>query len=491
MDMRALLEGLTVAESRGDMGTPVRAIRYDSRRVEPGDLFVALRGGAADGHDYVGDALNRGAAAILAESRPEAGVPYAVVSDTREALAHMANVFYGRPSRELSVIGVTGTNGKTTTAHLLRSILEASGRKTGMLGTISYCYGDICIPAPFTTPEAPEFQGILRQMKDGGCTDVVTEVSSHALVQKRVEFTRFEAAVFTNLTSEHLDFHRSMEEYFGAKRRLFEEFFAGTAVLNADDFYGRELEASLPGPRVTYGIHRDADLRAADVRLTGDGLSFVLVHDGRRYPVASSLAGLPNVSNILAAAGAAVAVGVRWEDVLEGIARMRQVEGRFEKVQEGQDFLCVIDFAHTPDALERLIETAREITGGRVITVFGSGGDRDRSKRPVMGAAATRLSDLVFITSDNPRSEEPLSIIGEIAAGAAKENFRIVPDRAQAIGQALSEARPMDTVLIAGKGHEQYQEAAGRRLPFSDRETVRAVLATLTRARKGGSAWRT
>jgi UDP-N-acetylmuramoyl-L-alanyl-D-glutamate--2,6-diaminopimelate ligase len=488
MMLRTILQGLKITEHMGDMDAEIKGITHDSRRLGEGELFVALKGLHFDGGDFIGDAVQKGAAAVLYEGheRPEAGGgarPFVRVEDTREALALISNNFYSRPSEKLMVIGVTGTNGKTTVTRIIKSILEADGKTVGLIGTINYMVGRKAVPAPFTTPESVDFQRLLHEMLQAGCSHVVAEVSSHALMQKRVDFTRFGLAVFTNLTRDHLDFHGGMEEYFGAKRKLFEGLLSGPAVVNADDPYGARLLSSIRGKAVSYGTGGDADLTAGEIKMTPEGLSFRLGYRGEGLRVESSLMGRPNVYNILAAAGACLALGVSGDAVLRGIKDTRPVEGRFEKVELGQDFLCLVDYAHTEDALRGLILTAREFTEGRVITVFGCGGERDRGKRPAMGAAATELSDLVFITTDNPRGEDPGEIIGHIVEGTKKRNYRVVPDRQEAIAGAVGEARASDTVLIAGKGHEDYQEIMGRRYDFSDREmAVRAINEKIRRA---------
>jgi len=487
MTLRTLVEGIEAAETRGDLDTEVTGISYDTRRTARGDIFVALRGGKADGHDFIGQAIERGAAAVLHEGRcPALGVPSVRVSDSRAALARLAANFHGRPSERLALAGVTGTNGKTTVTYLLKSILEAGGRKTGLIGTISYMMGGEAFPAPFTTPEAPEFQGLLARMLRAGVSHVASEVSSHALAQRRGDCSGFRTAVFTNLTRDHLDFHGDMESYFKAKERLFKELLSpsGTAVINADDPYGRRLISGQRGNVISYSAQDEADLFARDITMGPEGLSFGLVLDGGEARVESALTGPFNVQNILAAAGAALALGASAEDVVRGVGEMRQVRGRFEKVDMGQGFLLVIDYAHTEDALRRLLLAARQVTAGRLITVFGCGGDRDRGKRPAMGRAASELSDVVFITSDNPRSEDPIAIIEEIKAGAGG-GCEVVPDRAEAIERAVMAARPSDTVVIAGKGHEDYQEIKGVRRHFSDREAAEAALSRRGARRTG------
>lgn len=478
MQLKNLLEGIEIKSLSGPGDCEIKGLSTDSRKLSAGDLYVAVRGGDFDGHDFIADAAKKGASAIMGSAaRPVPGLPYVEVEDARDALPSLANNFFGRPSEKLTVVGVTGTNGKTTTTHIIKSILEAAGKKAGLIGTIGYVIGDRTHPAPFTTPEAVEFQGLLSEMLHSGLSHVVCEVSSHALAQKRVDGTRFGAAVFTNLTRDHLDFHKTMEEYFEAKKRLFAELLSGPAVINSDDPYGKMLLGSLKGKTLAYAVDAEADITARDVSSGPGGLSFtVSICGAAGFGVESALIGDHNVYNIMAAVGAAFALGVGREALQEGVRALRLVEGRFESISLGQDFLCVVDYAHTEDALRRLILTARRMTTGKVITVFGCGGQRDRGKRPVMGALATELSDMVFITSDNPRGEEPEEIINEILTGIAKDNYRVLPDRAEAIYEAVGMAGASDAVLIAGKGHEEYQEIRGLRHPFSDRQTAREAI---------------
>ncbi|MDA8106579.1 MAG: UDP-N-acetylmuramoyl-L-alanyl-D-glutamate--2,6-diaminopimelate ligase [Nitrospiraceae bacterium] len=491
MRLNDILEGLEAFAVNGGTDAAITGISYDSRKAEDGHLFVAVRGEHADGHNFIGAAIARGAAAVVCEQVPEGGryegISFIRVADSRNALAAVANNFYGRPSEALCVIGVTGTNGKTTTTYLIKSILETWGKKTGLVGTIRSMIGNEVSEAEHTTPEAPEFQGLLHKMRTSGCTHVVSEVSSHALAQKRVDGTVFRAGVFTNLTRDHLDFHQTMEEYFLAKERLFRELLAGAAVINYDDAYGRRLLSDIAGLQapgkgvLTYGLETGADLTASDIHDSFKGLQFTIIADGIRHRVRSSFVGLPNVYNILSAAGATLALGVPWEVILRGIRNAGPVTGRFEKVDAGQKFLAVVDYAHTEDALERLIYTARGLTEGRVITVFGCGGDRDRGKRPRMAAVATKLSDLVVITSDNPRSEDPGKIITEVEAGAVKKNYLVEPDRRQAIQRAILLADNGDVVLVAGKGHEDCQIIGGRSFHFSDREVLEEAIRQLVK----------
>jgi UDP-N-acetylmuramoyl-L-alanyl-D-glutamate--2,6-diaminopimelate ligase len=487
MILKELLNALETTGVTGDTGVDIAGIAYDSRKVKPGCLFVAMRGEKVDGHDYIKDAARRGAIAVICENPPSEPLSegmdnpspptIVLVRDARSALASAASAFFVNPSSALAVTGITGTNGKTTTSYLLKSILQAWGKKVGLIGTIQYMIGEEIFAATHTTPESLELQELLSRMRAAGCSHVVSEVSSHALAQRRVNCTTFAAAVFTNLTRDHLDFHRTMEEYYQAKTRLFMELLPAErqSIINQDDPYGRRLSCELRklGRKVyTYGLEAGSDLLACDIGTSFAGLKFKIIAEGGRYDIASPLVGLPNVYNILSAAGASRALGVPWEAILKGIRTSGNVRGRFEKVEAGQKFLAVVDFAHTEDALERLIYTAKGLTKGRVITVFGCGGDRDRGKRALMGAVATRLSDFVVITSDNPRSERPEEIIREIVAGATRKNYLTEPDRAEAIRRAVLIAGDSDIVIVAGKGHEQYQETDGMKIAFNDREVL-------------------
>ncbi|MGD0885705.1 MAG: UDP-N-acetylmuramoyl-L-alanyl-D-glutamate--2,6-diaminopimelate ligase [Thermodesulfovibrionales bacterium] len=470
----------TLAATDGASGifdAEISSVAYDSRKAMKNTLFVAIRGESLDGHDFIRDAVRRGATAVVAENGHGEGrsVPVWIrVQDSRDALACISNNFFQRPSECIPLIGVTGTNGKTTTTYLIKSILEAWGKDVGLIGTIRYLIKDAEYPAFHTTPESLEFQGLLRKMVESGCAYVVTEVSSHALSQKRVDYTRFKSAVFTNLTRDHLDFHGTMERYYDAKKRLFTEFLSGTAVINADDAWGERLMREIKNDVFTYGIVSGADIVAKDIAVTFSGVSFLLrQREGKAVEIDSPLIGVTNVYNILAAAAAALVLGVPMNVIRQGIRKISPIEGRLEKIDEGQSFSCLVDYAHTPDALERLISTVREITAGerrtRIITVFGCGGNRDRGKRPVMGEIAARLSDAVLITSDNPRKEDPLEIIREIESGIIKDNYVIVPDRKDAITMAVDKAGDGDVVIIAGKGHEEYQEIGEKKYQFSDR----------------------
>jgi len=480
--LRPLLEILRPLRVVGSVDREWTGIAHDSRAVGPGFLFAAVRGGVHDGRDFIGDALRRGAVVVLGEDlegRITPSATFVEVENVRQAMAEAAGLFHDYPSRRIDLVGITGTNGKTTTAYLVRSVLESAGRQSGLIGTVEYVLGDRAVPALRTTPESVELQGLLARMCGDGADYAVMEVSSHALELERVHGCEFRVGVFTNLTQDHLDFHGEMERYYEAKRRLFGMVRpGGAAVVNVDDPWGRRLAAELPPglERITYGIREPADLEASDLETTLGGSRFELRWRDRRYRVEAPLLGEHNVSNMLAAFGVGMALGIPVDLVLDGITELGGVPGRFERVDAGQDFLVLLDYAHTPDALEHAIRSVRSLTEGRVITVFGCGGERDRGKRPRMGDIATALSDYVVLTSDNPRGEAPGRILEEIRRGVSRYNYLVLPDREEAIRRAVGMAGPGDVVLIAGKGHEQYQEVAGVRHPFSDREAARRAL---------------
>ncbi|MEQ1870532.1 MAG: UDP-N-acetylmuramoyl-L-alanyl-D-glutamate--2,6-diaminopimelate ligase [Vicinamibacterales bacterium] len=468
-------------------GTTLTGVSYDSRRVLPGHVFVALRGQHADGAEFVHQAIARGAIGVVTSGdQPSVpGTPWASVGDPRLALALIAAEFAGHPSREMRVVGVTGTNGKTTTAHLLASIFEATGVPCGLLGTVGYRVGQQVREATHTTPEAPDVQALLREMVDHGCGACAMEVSSHALSLWRVAGINFAAAVFTNLTRDHLDFHEDMEAYFQAKRRLFEMLPRDApSLINIDDPRGASLVDIAPRP-LTYAINRPADITPGPLSFSLDGLRFDVRTPRGTLHVASSLVGRPNVYNILAAVSAAVALGLPFDAIESGVGALAGVPGRFQVVSNAKDDITVVvDYAHTDDALRNLLETARSLFEGRLITVFGCGGDRDRTKRPLMGAVAGRLSDLIVITSDNPRSEDPLRIIEEVQRGITADTRRgtdqgilAIVDRHEAIDTAIASARPGDLVLVAGKGHEKHQVIGDQALPFDDVAVAKAALA--------------
>jgi UDP-N-acetylmuramoyl-L-alanyl-D-glutamate--2,6-diaminopimelate ligase len=463
----------------------VRSLMYDSRLVERGDLFIALKGLKAAGADFAVDAISRGAVAVVAEQPPATSVqvPWIVVTHARQAMAVLADEFYGHPSREMRVVGITGTNGKTTTAYLLRAVFEAAGVKTGLLGTVTYLVGDREIAAARTTPESPDVQRMFRLMADSGCGACVMEVSSHALAQHRVDETRFAAGVFTNLTRDHLDYHGDMESYFASKRRLFEILpERAPGVINLDDPRGEALRRVARRP-VTYAVGKPADVTTGPLSFTWNGLDFDVRTPRGEVHVASKLVGRPNVSNILATVAAATALDLPRSAIEKGLAELEGVPGRFQVVSDSRDRITVVvDYAHTDDALRNLLETARPLARGRVITLFGCGGDRDRTKRPLMGAVAARLSDAIVITSDNPRSEDPGRIIEEIKRGVQAPpgqqtaSISAIVDRTEAIQFAIEMAQPGDLVLLAGKGHEKTQVIGNRELPFDEVTIAREAL---------------
>jgi UDP-N-acetylmuramoyl-L-alanyl-D-glutamate--2,6-diaminopimelate ligase len=490
-----LRDVMGVAVAGGDV--EISSLAYDNRRVEPGTLFFCVPGFTRDGHEFAADAVARGAAALVVERSLELGLPEVVVPSVRMAMGPAAARFHGDPTAELDVVGITGTNGKTTTAFLVRALLEAVGRQCGLLGTVTSFIGGVERPVERTTAEAIDLQRDFRAMRDGGDVACAMEVSSHALVLGRADGVRFAVGVFTNLTQDHLDFHETMEDYFQAKRRLFvptgDEQWAPprTAVLNADDPYGRRLADELGAaghPPVTFALDRDATYRATDVEGGFAGSSFTLLAPDGPIALATPLPGRFNVSNVLGAVAAVRALGVDWEAIVGALPDIGRVPGRFEPVDEGQPFAVLVDYAHTPDSLENVLRAARPLTRGRLWCVFGCGGDRDRGKRPLMGEIAARLADRALLTSDNPRSERPEAIVEEILAGIpadlrASERVGVEVDRRAAIGQALAEAQEGDVVVIAGKGHEQGQELAGGvKVPFDDVAVAREALRELAEA---------
>ena len=463
----------------------VTGIAYDSRAVEPGNVFVALKGLQVDGTRFAHEAVERGATAVVAEDPAPANppAPWVAVTDARLALALLAAEFHQHPSAEMRVVGITGTNGKTTTAHLVAAIFEAARIRCGILGTVNHKIGVEVRDATRTTPEAPDVQGLLRDMVASGCGACAMEVSSHALSLRRVDGMTFAAGVFTNLTRDHLDFHADMEAYFQAKRRLFVMLPPDApSLINIDDPRGVTLVEQVGRP-VTYAVHRPADFTPGPLSVSLDGLTFDVRTPRGPVHVHSTLVGRPNVSNILAAVATATALGLPLNAIERGVQSLPGVPGRFQLVSSAKDEVTVVvDYAHTDDALRNLLETARPLARGLLITVFGCGGDRDRTKRPLMGAVAGRLSDVIVVTSDNPRTEDPERIIEEIGRGLTADTrggsrLLTVVDRREAIAKAVSLARPGDLVLIAGKGHEKYQVIGDRTLPFDDVVVAREALA--------------
>jgi UDP-N-acetylmuramoyl-L-alanyl-D-glutamate--2,6-diaminopimelate ligase len=478
----------------GDPAAEITKLVYDSRQAGPGALFFCVPGEKVDGHDFALDVVEAGAAALVVERELVVAAPQVVVADARAAMAELAARFHGDPTSELRVVGVTGTNGKTTTAFLVREILEYAGISCGLLGTVKQVVGGVEEEVERTTPEAIELQATFRRMLAAGDEACVMEVSSHALALHRADAIHFEVAAFTNLTQDHLDFHADMEEYFAAKRLLFEAG-PGTAIVNVDDEYGRRLAEEFES--VTFSAAgAEADYSAREVEFDAGGAQFTATQGptgrfqrrglgnrpvGGEVRVRTRLPGHFNVSNALGALAAAEALGVGAEAAVAGLAAAAPPPGRFEPIDEGQEFAVIVDYAHTPDSVENVLRAARRLTSGRLIAVFGAGGDRDRDKRPKMGRAGAELADLVIVTSDNPRSEDPAAIVAEVAAGAeGAGDLEIEVDRRAAIALAVSRAEPGDTVVIAGKGHEQGQEfEAGRKIPFDDRDVAREELRKL------------
>ena len=453
----------------------VSGLAYDNRRVAPGTLFFCVPGFSRDGHDFAADAVARGAVALVVERPLSVAAPQIQVESVRRAMAPAAANFYGDPTGELQVAGVTGTNGKTTTAFLLRAALEADGRQTGLLGTVTSVIGRAVHPVERTTPEAIDLQRTFRTMVELGDVACSMEVSSHALELHRADAIHFSVAIFTNLTQDHLDFHPTMEDYFLAKRRLFVDSSPGTAVINVDDQYGARLALDLEQP-ITFALDHEATYRAVDVQTTLHGSQFTIAGPEGEFELSSPLRGRFNVYNALGGFAAVRALDVPSDTALEALEAAEVVPGRFQPVEEGQEFAVLIDYAHTPDSLENVLRAARELATGRLHVVFGCGGDRDRGKRPLMGGIATSLADRVIVTSDNPRSEDPGAIIDEILAGTGPGVEHCV-DRREAIEQAIAGARSGDVVVIAGKGHEQGQEfEQGRKIPFDDATVAREVL---------------
>jgi UDP-N-acetylmuramoyl-L-alanyl-D-glutamate--2,6-diaminopimelate ligase len=478
MQLEALIEAIRPRTVVGRSDDEITAVTYRADAVIPGALHVCVPGHTADGHDFAADAVRRGAAALVVERELGLGVPELVVESSRRAMAVAADAFYGHPSAVIEVVGITGTNGKTTTAFLLHAVLEAAGRRTGLLGTVEQRVGGKVEPVVRTTPESVDLQAVLRRMADAGDTACVMEVSSHALELDRVAGVRFAAAAFTNLTQDHLDFHPDMEHYYRAKARLFE---SAPAAINVDDPYGRRLAGEAGGPVLTYArADPAAEVRPHAVEIGEGGvISLIAMTPRGPLPLDVRLRGGFNVENVLCAVAVGEVLELPHDAVRAGIAAVPGVPGRFEPVEAGQPFTVLVDYAHTPDGLENVLRSAREITTGRLICVFGCGGDRDRGKRPLMGAVVRRLADAAIVTSDNPRSEDPAAIIAEITAGF---DMDVEVDRRTAIERAVATAGPSDVVVIAGKGHEQGQEQAGRVIPFDDREVAREALTALAGA---------
>lgn len=493
MTLRELISYLDNPVTSGSLDTEINQLTYDSRKAVKGVAFVALRGSKSDGHNFIGAAISAGASAIIAEQAPpdDVGVPWVHVKFSRVALAQAAAAIAGHPAKHIAIAGVTGTNGKTTTAFLLHHLLNKGQKRCGLLGTVTYDLGGgQQVPATHTTPESLEIQSLLTQMLDNGCRACAMEVSSHALDQQRVHGLPFAVGIFTNLTQDHLDYHHTMEAYFVAKVRLFEIIAAqpkGQMIINSDDTWGRKLIARYEstGRITTFGFGVHADFRAVNVRYDTTGTTFELEVKGRSFLVRLPLIGDFNVYNALGALAAAHAMGLNLRESVANLQASPQVPGRLERVTESvSKFQVFVDYAHTPDALENVLRTARAMRPRRLITVFGCGGDRDRSKRPKMAAAAEAGSDVCIVTSDNPRSESPETIIADTVKGFTRPKGHLsIVDRREAIKVALENAHGGDVVVIAGKGHEDYQEIQGKKLPFDDRRVVRQLMIQISATR--------
>ncbi|WP_174520450.1 UDP-N-acetylmuramoyl-L-alanyl-D-glutamate--2,6-diaminopimelate ligase [Desulfolucanica intricata] len=492
MLLKELVQVVDVLAAGGNQEVPVHGIAYDSRQAKPGFLFVAVEGLQTDGHNFIEQAVAKGISAVVIEKdiQLSGNIPWVRVKDSRKALALLSTKFYGQPSRQMTLVGVTGTNGKTTTTHLIEAIFRAEGKKTGLIGTNYNRIGDKILPVKNTTPESADLQALLRQMADAGVDAVCMEVSSHALSLSRVAGCEFDIAVFTNLTQDHLDFHKNMEDYLAAKSTLFTGLKDTNikkrprfAIINLDDVASKVLLEKSGGEVITYGIKQDALVRAEDIKVEARGVSFTVVSKQGRIQLKLNLTGTFNVYNALAAYAAGMVLGMAPEKIKAALEGVQGVAGRFELVDMGQNFAVIVDYAHTPDGLENILTTAREFVTGKLITVFGCGGDRDRTKRPLMGEIAARLSDFSVVTSDNPRTEDPERILLDILVGVSrvvdKDRYTVISDRREAIKYAIKTALPGDVIIIAGKGHENYQILGTKRYPFDDREEARLVLKEL------------
>ena len=469
----------------------ITGITYDSRKVKPGYVFVAMEGGAFDGHKFIGSALRAGAAAIVAEREiadaVDSGVPYVVAPNGRTAMGEISAPFFGYPSRQMKLVGVTGTSGKTTITHLIQAIYNASGQKAGLIGTIGARIGNEFIETKHTTPESVDVQAILRHMADAGVKVVAMEASSHGLYQGRILGCEFDCGVFANIARDHLDFHGTIEAYLDAKLMLFRDYPKKSdkqfvAVINGDDSSANKVKAASEGDIITFGVDSDAQVRASNIAVTDKSVSFDMTYSGRTVPVIMGIGGFFNVYNALAAASAAIALGLDIDSIVNGLATAKAVAGRFESIECGQNFGVLVDYAHTPDELENVLSTARSLTDKRLIAVFGCGGDRDKGKRPIMGRIGTDLADIAVITSDNPRTEDPEAIIADIVEGipqGERNGIHINADRRGAIHDAIHLAQAGDLIVIAGKGHEDYQIFADRTIHFDDREVAREILSEL------------
>ena len=475
MQLRDLAQSTTYIRLTGD--AEINKIEYNSRHTAKGNLFCCVVGTFSDGHDYAATAAQAGAAALVVEHELDIDLPQLVVANTRIAMAELAAAFYRNPSREMKMVGVTGTNGKTSTTYMIKAIAEHAGAKVGLIGTIRNLVGDRVIETERTTPESVDLQKILRDMKNDGVELVVMEVSSHALDQHRVHGIDYDVGIFTNLTRDHLDYHKTFDNYLAAKKKIFAQ--AHHAVLNADDPYFARMADGLSIPITTFGVRENADFSAADIDITPRGVQFDMKEHGRPMRLNVGIPGLFSVFNALGAAAAAKLLGYSDEDVREGLERMKNVSGRLEPLPtNGRDFTVLLDYAHTPDALENVLNTIRGFAKARIITLFGCGGDRDQAKRPIMGEIAGRYSEFLVVTSDNPRSEDPYRIIDSVMEGVMKSGcaYVVIEDRYDAIKYAVEHAKKDDIVLLAGKGHENYQEVGGGKRHFDEKEIVAELL---------------
>ncbi len=478
-NLKILFDNIDARLPEGTSRIDIREVQYDSRKVKKGDLFVAVRGFKTDGHNYLQDVQQKGAAAVVVEKEsPKIGIPQIVVDNCRKTLPLLAYNYYDLQNLSLKIIGITGTNGKTTASYLLRSIMDAAELPAGVIGTIAYTYGDTEKSAPNTTPESLDLYRMLREMEDEGLKSCVMEVSSHALSLNRVDGLHFDAALFTNLGRDHMDFYKSVEDYFSAKAKLFDNIKEdGTAVINYDDPYGLRLIKTVKGRVVSYGLNKEAQVTVLEKTMDIRGTKLLLHAFDDTFEVRSRLIGEFNVYNILSAAAAALSMGIKKEAIIAGIGALEKVPGRMQSFEIKPGVLAIIDYAHAPEALKNALMTVREITEKRLIVVFGAGGDRDRGKRPIMGKIAEEMADVAIVTSDNPRTEDPQAIIDEVLSGMKlPQKRKVIVDRREAIAEAVRMAEKGDVVLVAGKGHESYQEINGVRREFNEEKIIREAL---------------
>lgn len=478
MKLTDLLSGINYTVAVGNDNMEVKKLEHDSREVKKGDVFFCIEGYATDGHKYAAAAIKNGASVIVAQKKVDdiEGCTVIMVEDTRKALALAASNYYDHPEKKLKMIGITGTKGKTTSTYIMKSILENAGYKVGIIGTIANYIGDKKIPSHRTTPESLELQGLLKDMVDAGMDYCVMEVSSHSLYLNRVYGIEYSEAVFTNLTQDHLDFHKTFENYYNAKLILFKN--TKNSIINIDNEYGKRLFKDAEGNKITYGIEKEADIEAKDINMHSRGVEFNILYKGQKKEVSLNLPGMYNVENAIGSAAACLNEGISLDVVVKGLNKMEFVPGRCETVGKkyNLDFEIIIDYAHSPDSLENILKCVKEFTKGRLISVFGCGGDRDKTKRPIMGRIGSDLSDFAVITSDNPRSEEPMSIINDVVSGIEKENYFVIENRKDAIKEAIKMAKKDDVIVIAGKGHEDYQILKDKTIHFDEREVIAEII---------------